>query len=90
MPRKPRPLLDEGAYHLIARGNNRLFLFAIAGGFARFKGLLAHAKTKYSWKLFHSCLMTNHLHLLARIQHGSELPKLMQSLLFEYSRWYRT
>ena len=27
MPRKPRQLLDDGYYHLIARGNNRLFLF---------------------------------------------------------------
>jgi len=33
--------------------------------------------------------MTNHLHLLGHIQKGEDLPKLMQYLLFEYSRWYR-
>lgn len=89
MPRKPRQLVDGGYYHLIARGNNRLFLFAVPQGFAMFTQLLAQAKAKYPWKLLHYCLMTNHLHLLGRIEHGSDLPKLMQFLLFEYSRWYR-
>jgi len=33
--------------------------------------------------------MTNHIHLLAQLEQGNDLPKLMQYLLFEYSRWYR-
>jgi putative transposase len=33
--------------------------------------------------------MANHIHLLGQIQTGDDLPKLMQYLLFEYSRWYR-
>jgi len=89
MPRKPRPLVDGGYYHLIARGNNRLFLFEVPEGFETFKGLLKKSKQKYAWKLSHYCLMANHLHLLGRIEKGSDLPKLMQLLLFEYSRWYR-
>lgn len=89
MPRRPRQLMDGGYYHLIARGNNRLFLFSIKDGFKVFKGLLAESKKKFSWKLFHYCLMSNHLHLLGQIEKGKELPRLMQFLLFEYSRWYR-
>lgn len=54
-----------------------------------FKDLLAKSKTKYRWKLSHYCLMGNHLHLLGKIEQGIALPKLMQFLLFEYSRWYR-
>ena len=33
--------------------------------------------------------MANHIHLLGQVEIGEELPKLMQYLLFEYSRWYR-
>lgn len=89
MPRKPRQFLDEGYYHLIARGNNRLFLFSIEGGFTYFTHLVARAKLKYPSRLFHYCLMSNHLHLLAQLQRSHDLPRFMQFLLFEYSRWYR-
>ena len=89
MPRKPRQFVDGGYYHLIARGNNRLFIFAVPDGFETFTQLLAKAKAKYAWRLSHYCLMSNHVHLLGQIVHGAELPKLMQFLLFEYSRWYR-
>ena len=89
MPRKPRQLLDFGFYHLIARGNNRLFIFHERGGFDQFKSFLYESKQKFSWKLHHYCLMANHIHLLGQMETGSHLPKLMQYLLFEYSRWYR-
>lgn len=89
MPRKPRKLVDGGYYHLIARGNNRLFLFSLKEGFKVFKELLLESKKKFDWKLLHYCLMSNHFHLLARMGMGEDLPKLMQYLLFEYSRWYR-
>ena len=90
MPRKPRPLLDQGYYHLIARGNNHLFLFDISRGFETFKLLLQKSKSRFPWRLSHYCLMANHIHLLGQIEQGKYLPKLMQYLLFEYSRWYRT
>ncbi len=89
MPRKPRQLLDGAYYHLIARGNNRRFVLAVPEGFQTFTQLLADAKAKYPWRLFHYCLMSNHVHLLGHLTHGADLPKLMQYLLFEYSRWYR-
>jgi len=89
MPRKPRKLQDEGFYHLIARGNNRLFVFSLDGGFEKFRDLLFLSKKKFPWKLSHYCLMASHFHLLAQILEGQQLPRLMQFLLFEYSRWYR-
>jgi len=89
MPRKPRFLVDGGYYHLIARGNNRLFIFSLSGAFEVFEKMLLESKRKYPWKLSHYCLMANHIHLLGQIQAGNDLPKLMQYLLFEYSRWYR-
>ena len=61
----------------------------IEGGFDAFKSLLYESKKKVSWKLHHYCLMANHIHLLGQMQIGAQLPRLMQYLLFEYSRWYR-
>jgi putative transposase len=90
MPRHPRVLVNEGYYHLIARGNNRRFIFGEVEGYEKFKDLLRLSKIKWDYKLCHYCLMSNHFHLLLQIKIGADLPKLMQYLLFEYSRWYRT
>ncbi len=88
MPRAPRQFVDGGIYHLIARGNNRQFLFTAEDQFRYFLDLLARAKTRYPAKLYHYCVMSNHLHLLLEIAHGEELPRFMQHVLQGYSRWY--
>ena len=44
------------------------------------------AKRKYPWHLAHYCLMSHHLYLLGQLSQGDVLPKLLQFLLFEYSR----
>ena len=46
MPRHPRPLVDGGCYHLIARGNNRQWLFAEPADFERFLDGLATTKRR--------------------------------------------
>ncbi len=89
MPRDSRLLLDGAHYHLIARGNNHLHVFAIEGAFEAFRNLLFLSKQKFVWKLSHYCLMINHFHLLGQMEKGEDLPKLMHFLLLEYSRWYR-
>jgi putative transposase len=40
-------------------------------------------------KLFHYCLMRNHIHLFGQVTTGGDLPKIMQHLLLQYSVWYR-
>jgi len=90
MPRKPRPLIDRGCYHLIARGNNRQWLFVEAADFERFLDGLATAKRRYSAQLYHYCLMSNHIHLLAQFDEATLLPKFMQALLQGYGRWFKT
>ena len=88
MARPPRQLLDNGCYHLIARGNNRQFLLHEAAAFGYFLDLLARAKARYPAKLYHYCLMSNHIHLLLEIETAEHLPKVMQSILQGYARWY--
>ncbi|MBI4597112.1 MAG: transposase [Candidatus Omnitrophica bacterium] len=89
MPRLPRVLVDGGCYHVIARGNNRQFLFTTDEAFWYFLDLLARAKARYPARLYHYCLMSNHLHLLLEIERGVALPKFMQFILQGYGRWYQ-
>ena len=88
MSRRPRQLLDGGCYHLIARGNNRQFLLTDAEACRYFLDLLARAKARYPAKLYHYCLMSNHIHLLLEITAAEHLPKFMQLVLQGYARWY--
>ena len=44
MPRRLRDLVDGGCYHLIARGNNRRFIFDTPAAFRQFQAGLARAK----------------------------------------------
>ena len=88
MPRASRHLQDHGCYHLIARGNNRQFLFTAEEHFLYFLDLLARIKAHYPAQLYHYCLMSNHIHLLVEIEAGTQLPKFMQSLLQGYGRWH--
>ena len=88
MARPPRQLLDGGCYHVIARGNNRQFLLTEETAFRYFLALLGRVKARYPAKLYHYCLMSNHIHLLIEIGEGQHLPKFMQGVLQGYARWY--
>ena len=87
MPRPPRQLLDHGCYHLMARGNNRQRLFTKEAAFRYFLALLGQGKARYPARLYHYCLMSNHIHLLLEIETGAHLPKFMQPVLQGYGRW---
>jgi putative transposase len=89
MPRHPRRLQDHGFYHVIARANNRLFVFQSFRDFAFFKVLLHRAKEEHRFRLFHYCLMSNHFHLLVQLERANSLPRIAQALLFGYSSYYR-
>jgi putative transposase len=89
MPRAKRSYQDGAVYHLISRGNNRRPIFETKYGYQRFKEVLMASRLQFDWRLYHYCLMPNHFHLLAYVQNGVELPKLMQYILQSYSRWYR-
>ena len=89
MPRKPRVFKDEGYYHVISRGNNQEPVFLSDNDFRVFKQAVLEAKLKYPFKLFHYCLMPNHVHLLLQVSKGRELSKIMHLILLIYSRWFK-
>ena len=89
MPRLPRQTYDGCYHHLIARANNRLFVFQTSRDFLFFKALIRCSKSRFPWKVHHYCLMSNHFHILGYIEKAADLPSIMQFLLLGYSRYYR-
>lgn len=64
MTRPLRIQFSGGLYHVTARGNGRLALFADAADCERFLGVLAAATNRYRLLCHAYCLMGNHYHLL--------------------------
>ena len=89
MPRKPRALTDTGVYHVIARGNNRQFLFREAKDHKVYLDILRDLKSLCRFDVYHYCLMTNHVHLLMRFYDSEGLQKVMQRLNLAYAKRYR-
>jgi putative transposase len=87
MPRKSRELMDLGIYHIVGRGNNRQKLYQEKADYEQKIALLLRAKQKWTFELFHYCLMPNHFHLLVRVQKGADLPSIMRETLLAYTRY---
>ena len=89
MPRKVRELLDGGIYHVFNRGNDRRRLFQDPEDFLYFLNQLNLAKETLDASLYHYCLMTNHFHLLLKVQEGRNLPRLMHRTQLAYARYFK-
>jgi putative transposase len=89
MPRKPRELIENGIYHVYNRGNNRQRLFWDDEDFLKYLNLLKELKDKFSIKIFHYCLMSNHVHLLIQISTHESLHQFMHGLQLKYTRYYK-
>jgi len=88
MPRKRRlhMLVEDGIYHVIARGNHKKPLFYEETDYFFFKKHLAEYKIKYSIEVLAYCLMSNHYHLL--LKSGLQLPKLMHAFSIKYVKYF--
>lgn len=89
MPRKNRELMDLGIYHVVGRGNNRQQLYRDHVDYEQKVALLLRAKQKWTFDLFHYCLMPNHFHFLVRVQQRTDLPNMMRETLLAYTRYYK-
>lgn len=64
MPRQPRSLLGDGAYHVVSRGVARSVIYPEADDFAMFIRLLGTVIRLFRWTHHAFCLMPNHYHLV--------------------------
>jgi len=89
MPRQARIIPPEGFLHITARGNNRRKLFFCRRDFNIYYLLLKKLKIEDGIRIFHYCLMSNHIHLLLGIGKKSALSRFMKRLNLMYFFHYR-
>ena len=64
MPRVARIYTDDGIFHVLTRGNNKQWVFHDEEDFFKYKEIIKEVKEEQPFKLYHYCLMSNHVHLL--------------------------
>ena len=87
MARKLRVHCPGALYHVISRGNQRQDIFLDGKDLEAFLFYLSEYKIRYPFHLYAYCLLKNHFHLLLGVE-GTPLGKVMQSLLFRYTRYF--
>src|SRR6266700_1474573 len=74
-------------YHVFSRGNNKQPIFFDELDRLVFLKYCRKAKEQFDFHLFTYALMNNHFHLLLQMEKESSLARLMQHILFQYSRY---
>jgi len=89
VPRSPRSLIDRGYYHILTRGNDRRKVFQSQDDYIRILETIRLYIERYQVRIFHYCLMPNHIHFLVQAIRSADLPKFMQGILQVYANYFR-
>lgn len=90
MPRQPRLIITGQYYHIIARGNNRQWLFNEAKDFEYYLQGLDHYLIEFQVSLLHYCFMSNHVHMLMRCDgKNGAISRLMKGVQMVYARYFK-
>ena len=89
MPRVARIYTEEGVFHILTRGNNRQKVFKEESDYRIYKDMLTELKGEQPFRLYHYCLMGNHVHLIIETNERTELSKLMKRLNLYYYNNYK-
>ena len=89
MPRKPRNFQIGHSYHITTRCNNREFKLSRRECREVFLYAIKKVSTKYNFRLYALCIMSNHVHYLIeplqdrRFTENYALPQLVYSYVFQ-------
>lgn len=87
MPRKPRRESGTGIYHVVSRGLDKESIFRTKEEKDRmWKNIWENVK-KYRIKIYAYCIMSNHLHLLVKVD-LKNLSLFMAKILAAYAQYY--
>ena len=89
MARTARYIPIDSAAHIMSRGNNKQCIFNNDSDKLFYWRLLNELKESNRIKLFHYCIMNNHVHLIVWITMASNLPKFMKQLNLSYFNYYK-
>ena len=87
MPRLPRQKSESGIYHIILRGINQQAIFEDNEDYFKFVETLENYKAVSGYKVFAYCLMSNHIHILLKIE-KEDLALIMKRVAGSYVYWY--
>ena len=88
MPRQPREKSESGIYHIMLRGINQQVIFEDYEDYSKFIETLETYKAVSGYKVFAYCLMSNHIHILLKVE-KEDLDLIMKrEHLGTYIFWY--
>ena len=87
MSRKSRNLQAGYSYHVTTRCNNREFKLSKRECREVFLYAINKALSKYKFKLYALCIMSNHVHYLIEPAQPQDLPKIMHFLNWYTAMW---
>jgi len=88
MPRPLRITIPNLPFHILNRGNNRQTIFSGEADFIYFIELLKRFKKELRFKLYHFCLMPNHVHFVMEPTIEGSLSKIMLKLTLAHTRYF--
>ncbi|MBU1045504.1 transposase [Patescibacteria group bacterium] len=88
MARPLRVTVENYPFHIINRGNNRQAIFLGQEDFLYLLKLLKRYKKELKFKLYHFCLMPNHIHLVIEPTLEGSLPKIIMRVSLAYSTYF--
>ncbi len=88
MSRPLRITIPNLPFHVLNRGNNRQAIFLDSEDYDYFLGLLKRFKKELGFKLYHFCLMPNHIHLVMEPTVEGSLSKIMLKLTLAHTRYF--
>ena len=87
MANDKRDMRPKGIYHVYNRGSNKMNLFRETEDYVYFIKKLKHYKDKYDFKIYSSCLMTNHFHIIVQ-DSGLDLSVFMDALESVFATYF--
>lgn len=87
MPRQARKKSESGIYHVMLRGINGQVIFEDKQDKEKFLLTLKTYKAISEYKIFAYCLMSNHIHLLLKVE-KEDLDLVIKRIAGSYVYWY--
>ncbi len=87
MPRQARRKSESGIYHIMLRGINKQVIFEDEEDNFKFLETLKNYKAISGYKVFAYCLMSNHVHLLLKVE-KEDIDLIIKRIASSYVYWY--
>lgn len=88
MPRIPRTNLKEGLFHVMVQGIRKEYIFNNPEDIQWYLNMMEKLNEQYNIEILAYCVMSNHTHMLVKVEDTKDLSKYMQKLCMKYGRYY--